>query len=226
MPGVKIVGTWAFSECRALTDVECGKLEIIGENAFGYCNSLRSINLPSARIVKGDAFGDCRALTDLKFGSKLERFDEMACCCCVSLERITMPLKDNMFDHNDAFVGCYNLNHVDLVEGELHETIAALHLEKWKNNMKTVIDRINEIHLPNANPGYHDDYAEDDNDVGRKAVVIRLWIRSVLHQIRLYKAEHRLLLDEDVAPALKRVLPNDIVMDNVLPFLELPSYTF
>ncbi len=68
-------------------------------------------------------------------------------------------------------------------------------------------------------------YDEDNDDVGRKAVVIRCWISSVIAEFRHYKAEHRRLLDEDVASTLKRVFPKDIVMDNVLPFLELPPYT-
>mmetsp|Transcript_26777 Transcript_26777/g.53538 ORF Transcript_26777/g.53538 Transcript_26777/m.53538 type:complete len:81 (+) Transcript_26777:410-652(+) len=41
-----------------------------------------------------------------------------------------------------------------------------------------------------------------------------------------YKAEHRRLLDEEAASTLQLALPRDIVMDNFLPFLELPSYTF
>ena len=34
MPGVEVVEEWSFTRCDALTDVECGKLEIIGEYAF------------------------------------------------------------------------------------------------------------------------------------------------------------------------------------------------
>jgi len=59
-----------------------------------------------------------------------------------------------------------------------------------------------------------------------KAQAIRTWIRSVLRQILHYKAEHQRLLDEEVATTLQLVLPQDIVMNNVLPFLELPSFTF
>ena len=45
MPGVKVVDRYeTFSGCSALTDVECGKLEIIGELTFGYCESLRRIS--------------------------------------------------------------------------------------------------------------------------------------------------------------------------------------
>ena len=50
------------------------------------------------------------------------------------------------------------------------------------------------------------------------------WISA--SQIIHYQTEHQSLLDEEVAPILQIALPHDIVMNNVLPFLELPSYTF
>ena len=95
MPGVKEVEEEAFGWCEALTDVECGKLEIIRYSAFWNCKSLKSINLPSARIVAG-SFRNCDALANVKFGSKLERIEGFTFLQCVSLERITIPLKDNL----------------------------------------------------------------------------------------------------------------------------------
>ena len=89
MPGVKIVETWALIECEALSDVDCGKLEIVGRCAFGGCKSLKSINLPSVRILEEYAFDACTALADAKFGRKLEIFEGMAFIGCDSLERIT-----------------------------------------------------------------------------------------------------------------------------------------
>ncbi len=76
--------------------------------------------------MKVYAFGDCRALTDLKFGSELERIEELACCRCTSLERVTIPLR-YIITHDNIFIRCENLKHVDLVEGKLHETVAALY---------------------------------------------------------------------------------------------------
>ena len=61
--------------------------------------------------------------------------------------------------------------------------------------------------------------------VGGKAQVIRRWISSVLRKIVHYKSEHRRIMDE-AAAALQFVLPQDIVLKNVLSFLELPSHTF
>ena len=152
MPGVEIVETDAFIDCKALTDVECGKLKIIREDAFRYCPSLGSIDLPSARIVERNAFANCPALTDVKFGSKLERIEEMAVCYCTSLARITIPLKDGIITHDGIFQGCENLKQVDLVEGVVHETVAALQLEEWRNDMNEEIDSINQI-LPTTPAG-------------------------------------------------------------------------
>ena len=226
MPGVKIVEQQAFDDCRALTDVECGKLEIIGEDAFSDCESLRNINLPSVRIVAYYAFNGCKALTDAKFSSKLERIDEWAFSDCFSLQRITIPLKDGIISADNIFQLCEKLMHTDLVEeAELHATTAALHLEDWRNDMNREIDSINQI-LPNARAvGDYDEDAEEWGDPGEKAEAIRMWIRSVRQKIVQYKAEHQRVLN-GAATILQFALPHDIVMNNILPFLKLPSYTF
>ena len=111
------------------------------------------------------------------------------------------------------------MNHIDLVEGALlHETVAALLMEEWKNDMKDEIDAINQI-LLNTPAG------TNFYEIGGKAQAIRAWIRPVLHKIIRYKAEHRRYLNV-AASALQPALPNDIVQKNVLAFLELPSFTF
>jgi len=224
MPGVTIAEDRAFRGCRALTDVECDKLEIIKAQAFFLCGSLWSINLPSARIVEGGSFAICKSLTDAQFGSKLERFDEAAFYSCRFLERITIPLKDGMITADDIFQECCSLMHVHLVEGEMHETVAALHMEEWRNDMNKEIHSINQI-LPTADAGYCD-FDEDEDIHGEKALTIRAWISSLLGKIIDYKAEHQRLLEEDVVPTLQRFVPQDIVMNNVLSFIELPSHSF
>jgi len=219
MPGVEEVEQYAFCGCDALADVECDKLEIIGWNTFRCCKSLTCINLPSTMIVVGSAFWNCTALTSVKFGKELESIGNGAFCRCKSLERITIPLKDNMITENGIFQGCKNLKHVDLVEGELHETIAALQLKEWRNDMNEEINSINQI-FPTSPAGN-----VSRRDAGGKARAIRMWIRSVLDKIIQYKAQHQQILEE-AAATLKLTLPQDIVIKNVLPFLELQSYTF
>ncbi len=224
MPGVKIVERGAFVWCAALTYVECGKLETIEEHTFGWCKYLGSINLPSVGIVEERAFYDCSNLKNVKFGNNLERFECGAFGKCTSLERITIPLKFGLITEDDTFQECVRFNHVDLVEGEILQFIAALQLEEWKNDVNEEIDSINRI-LRSARFGYYDydeDEEEDYGDPGEKAQVIRGWIRSVLNNIIFYQEEHQQIMHE-AATALQFTLPRDIVFNNVLPFLELPS---
>ena len=237
MPGVKEVEYAAFSECKALTDVECGKLEIIKDSVFWGCRSLRSISLPSARILERCSFINCQALADVKFGKNLERIEQSTFIQCISLKRITIPLKNGLFTCNgiieqpnrSIFIGCENLEEVDLVEGAvLQETVAALQLEEWRKDMNREIQSIR-TNIRRARPGryyYTADHILADIDPGQKAQVILAWIRSVLRKIVRYKAEHERLLREELEPTLQLVLPHDIVMNSVLPFLQLPSYSF
>ena len=56
---------------------------------------------------------------------------------------------------------------------------------------------------------------------GDKVKVIDGWIKCTLKKLTSYRAEHHRILNES-ATLLKHSLPNDIVRNNVLPFLELP----
>ena len=94
--------------------------------------------------------------------------------------------------------------------------------------MHDEIDAVNHI-LPNVNAGDIWDWNEEEDDYedsGEKAAAIRVWIRSVVGKINDYKARHRRILDEDVAPTLQQILPQDIVRNSVLPFLKLPPNAF
>ena len=227
IPGVKVIERNAFTPhvsvhgincCGALTYIGGDKLERIGRSAFAACYSLRSFKMPSAAIVMRYAFAGCTKLRSARFGKDLESLGEMAFHNCHSLRRIALPLRDGIISDDNIFKGCDDLIQVDIVGG-VHETVAALLLDEWKNEMNEEIDSINQI-LPNT-PAGTDRYMDN----GGKAQEIRSWIRSVLRKIIHYKAEHRSYLDE-AAATLQSSLPNDIVHKSILPFLELPSYTF
>ena len=223
MPGVKEVERSAFDYCTSLTYVECGKLEIIGECAFCWCNSLSSINLPSVKIVEMRAFSCCPNLTNVEFGKDLE---SIGCWRtffgCRSLECITLPLKDGMISEENVFQGCVRLRHINLVGG-VHETVAALLMDEWKHDTNKEIYAINKILDGQIGREYLRGDVHD-HAFGEKAQKIREWIRSVLHKYIYYKAEHRRYVNE-AAATLKLTLPHDIVLKNILPFVELPSDT-
>jgi hypothetical protein len=213
MPGVKEVEYSAFTFCSALTYIECGKLERIEAWAFNDCCSLSSIDLPSVKILEMRAYSGCTNLINVKFGKELESIGRGAFYDCTSLERIALPLKDDMITHDGIFLGCKKLKHVDLI-GEVHETVAALLMEEWENDMNEEIESISQILATTSAGGL--------GGLGGKAQAIRAWIRTVLRKTDHYKAVHRSYLNE-ATTALKSSLPNDIVFKNILPFLELPS---
>ena len=179
--GVKIIEEGAFSDCRGLIEVEFGvELDTIGRIAFCNCTSLRTIKMPSVRIIESWAFENCQQLTDLDLPEGLETIQEHAFLCCQRLRRIIVPLKDDMIEGN-VFELCPYLTTVCLVGG-IHNTIASLHLERWRNEMRGEINRINQ-----ALPG------TVAQEMGAE---VRDWIRSVIRQFDHYKTQHIRLLKE------------------------------
>ena len=83
--------------------------------------------------------------------------------------------------------------------------------------MNAAIDAINQI-LPNTPAG-----------ISRgKGLAVKRWIRSVLCKIVDYKQRHCNMLTEATATLVEELalLPHDIVINYILPFLKLPSFTF
>jgi len=190
--------------------------------------------LPGVKEVGDYALYGCWAMTDVEFGDKLETIGEYAFGRCPLLRRIAIPLKDNMLERYTQFAECRNLTTVDLVGIErIRKTISSLLLKSWRDEMNQEIVRINQV-LPNTHP----------NEMIEE---IKQWIRSVINRIEHYKAEHYALLKEDMTQlelavwkakldekeeddwmtvrakkTKKRITcGSDIIISNVLPFLQL-----
>ncbi|KAK1742677.1 leucine-rich repeat domain-containing protein, partial [Skeletonema marinoi] len=163
--GVKVIEGGVFHFCRGLTEVEFGvELETIGEGAFYSCTSLRTIKMPSVRSIGRYAFDNCQQLTDLDLPEGLETVGQRAFHFCQRLRRIAVPLRSDMIANN-VFSDCPDLTTMDLVGG-IHNTIASLHLESWKNDTTEEINRINQV-LPNTTSS-------------QKTAEIQQWMRSVI----------------------------------------------
>ena len=178
--GVKIIKKFAFSNCTVLTDVEFGdKLETIEEFAFNRCSSLKKIRIPTVRTVGEGAFAWCYNLADVECDKELRTLHDAAFRNCPELKRIALPLKSIMMG-DLAFGQCPKLTTVDLVGG-IHQTVASLNLESWRNDMNNEIDSINQT-LPTITRG--------------KTPEIQHWMRTVIQRLNHYKAEHHNLLKE------------------------------
>lgn len=230
MLGVEVVERNAFLNCRHVTDIECNELEMIERGAFYECVHLGGIYLPSARVVEQHAFCFCAGMRHAIFGKDLESLGARAFYGCFSMERITVPLRDGLITDTDVFEGCRNLKHVDLVD-EVYDTVAALLCKDWRKDMNEEIDSINQA-LERLHADAHSAHAHSDHlhavrvDYEKMAEATQEWLRCVLHKIIDYKAKHRLLLPEVADKLIELELPNDVVVNHVLPYLELPLHMF
>ena len=181
----------AFLWCESMESVEFGdRLERIGAFAFNGCSSLTHIKLPSSIIyIERGAFGGCKRLTDIALPQQLESLDPNAFCDCERLQRIAVPLKRDLFPFSDRsqkydqFEGCEQLVTVDLVGG-IHKTVASLHMDSWRTEMVSQINRINQV-LPNT-------WGHD------KAQEIQTWMRVVIRKMDRFKAEHYRYVKEGI----------------------------
>jgi hypothetical protein len=141
--GVKIIKESAFNCCSSLTDVDFGdKLELIGRRAFYGCKALTNISMLSVRIIEERAFGDCFQLSDVEFGEAQRTLQDSAFYCCFRLKRIALPMRGDMIEVG-VFDSCHELKTIYLIGG-IHQTVASLHLESWRNEMMDEINRINQ----------------------------------------------------------------------------------
>ena len=95
MLGVLVVEYQAFCWCEVLLHVECDKVERLETSAFYGDISLQYIELPCAEIVESGVFHYCKAMKYARFSKALKTMDCCAFGDCVSLERISIPLKKN-----------------------------------------------------------------------------------------------------------------------------------
>ena len=238
----------AFFCCDNLESVEFGdKLETIGSHAFVSCRSLTHLKLPSIISISALAFNHCTRLTDVEFSEHIETIGVLAFYYCERLQRIAIPLKRDLFEFSgpyqkyNQFDRCVRLTTVDIFGG-INETIASLHMERWRAKMIAEIIRINQV-LPNTSRR-------------EKTAVIKRWMDSVIDKMDHYKAEHCRYVkegitllelavwkakldekeeynceegrtkkakvdDESVRKESRMLCGADIVIKNVLPFLQL-----
>ena len=179
--GVRIIKEWAFYGCSNLSDVEFGdRLETIEGNSFNSCSSLKKIRMPSVRTIGSLAFANCHKISDVEFGEALRKLGNSFGYWCDNLKRIALPLKSGLIE-DDVFNYCSRLTTVDLVGG-IHDTVASLHMESWRNEMTDEINRINQV-LPSM-----------DNQ--RKTVAIQQWMESTIRQLDHHKTEHNKILKD------------------------------
>ena len=109
--GLKIIGTSAFQECRALNEVILPEdLEVIPSGTFSQTPSLKSIELPDSITVMDDAF-DYSGLTSISIPSGVKTISGFA--GCTELSEVELPNTAEIIAE-DAFARCSSLKSITL----------------------------------------------------------------------------------------------------------------
>lgn len=86
-PSLRIIGTFAFSECNSLKWIQLNAgLQRIGDAAFCSCSSIEKVSIPnSVTEIGGSAFFGCNALTSVECSASIHEIGGRAFAYCKSL---------------------------------------------------------------------------------------------------------------------------------------------
>lgn len=85
---VESLGAYAFAMCSAMESVDLPGVRVIGDNAFTECRLLGTIHICAVESIGSYAFYNCRSLVALDLPSTLERIGDGALTNCRSLEDV------------------------------------------------------------------------------------------------------------------------------------------
>ena len=137
-PGVSVIESHAFADCKHLTQVDFSGVRKIGFGAFQMCTSLTTIFFPEGIEEIGEnAFVRCSSLGVIHLPCSLKTIGEMAFLQCTSLKMVkTAPPVRSISNHafqkctisRRAFEKCTSLTVVELPEGLEHIGGSTFHL--------------------------------------------------------------------------------------------------
>ena len=140
---VTSIGSWAFSNCIALTSVTIpDSITSIGPSAFYNCTSLPSVTIPSNVTFIGDyAFRECTGQTSVTIPDSVTSIGYDAFHGCTGLTSLTMPIDFKVAV--SAFEGCTGLTSVTLTYGRTGEgasyTLSDYRNTPWYDNCSNTI---------------------------------------------------------------------------------------
>jgi len=135
--GVKVIGTWAFSNCANLKEIILPEsVESVGVSAFENCTALERVSMGDNVVELGSsAFKNCSALQTVDLSASVDGIDEYTFYKCVSLIGIDIPDTATAIGQY-AFEGCTALKSVTM-----GESVAEIGLRAFYNC--TAVEELN-----------------------------------------------------------------------------------
>lgn len=156
---IDLIGTYSFSYCPKLTNVECinvtylqpsafansnnlisailPKLETVSDYAFSECTSLKNIDYPLLTEVRYRSFFNCNKLETVNL-PKVKKIGEFVFQYCAKLTELNFPMLNEINSY--AFANCDALK--NLYVGTSVNTVCIL------TNINAIPDTIENIYVP------------------------------------------------------------------------------
>ena len=116
---VTSIGDYAFRSCNNLTSVTIGNsVASIGSSAFSGCTGLTSVTIPdSVTSIGNSAFSGCTGLTSVTIPDSVTSIGNYAFLGCTGLKELTIPCSAKIYNSEDTFYNCKNIEKVTLTKG-------------------------------------------------------------------------------------------------------------
>lgn len=88
---VTVVDSYAFADCKALTEISMPKVNNIVSRAFYSCSALAKVYMPKVTRIQNQVFYNCTSLTSITFQSTPTSIDSTAFSGCTNLKTINVP---------------------------------------------------------------------------------------------------------------------------------------
>lgn len=193
------IGTYAFSGCSNLTNIELPEeLTNLEEGAFSKCSNLTEINIPEGIKNLQNSFMNCTQLTNVIMSDKVETIKEYVFNGCTNLDKVMiLSEKDDYDDHMNVLIQSINESSNQTVTKYLGHTLLEVRQDKVSGFGEKVYDLDDLIYTPTVYK-YEDDGVtksiSHDFDLPSEYTLIR---KSKSNDTRLDVANKKLYIGAD-----------------------------
>ncbi|MBQ3431637.1 MAG: leucine-rich repeat domain-containing protein [Clostridia bacterium] len=116
---VTSIDDYAFCGCSGLTSVTIPDFVTnIGYNAFEGCSSLTSVTIPnSVTSIGNSAFSGCSGLISITIPDSVISIGDSVFFDCRGLKELTMPCSAKIYNSENTFKNCTNIEKITLTKG-------------------------------------------------------------------------------------------------------------
>lgn len=137
--GVTTVGTYAFKDCKEISDIDFGNtLQVIMPYSFHGCSKVTEVNLPDTlEIIRNDAFYGCEGLTEFTVPKSVTTFEKYVLNNCPNIKHIDVAPGNAKYVSVDGIL--YNSEMTSLIHYPVASTRSSFNIPSTVNDISAWI---------------------------------------------------------------------------------------